>query len=149
MQPERFRSWTLWQDEFSGNLAIFCSDERFVAATLEFLRRGVDMDRCDLVAVAGGPAFVAQEEVALTERLNLLLRAHRIHRIAIIAHDDCGYYKHRYPDASPDELRKRQREDLQAAANRLRQRGIQVRAFFAFVENGEVVFEEVPIEERR
>nr|WP_169302514.1 hypothetical protein [Ammonifex degensii] len=102
-----------------------------------------------MVAVAGGPAFVAQEEVALTERLNLLLRAHRIHRIAIIAHDDCGYYKHRYPDASPDELRKRQREDLQAAANRLRQRGIQVRAFFAFVENGEVVFEEVPIEERR
>jgi len=71
----RFRSWTAWRDEFSGNLAVFCSDERFVAATLEFLRRELNMERCDLMVVAGGPAFIAQDEPNLMERLKLLINA--------------------------------------------------------------------------
>jgi len=140
---QRFRSWATWKDEFSGNLAVFCSDERFVAATLEFLRRGLDMERCDLLVVAGGPAFIPQSEVPLLERLDLLIKAHKIERVVLIAHDDCGYYKHRYPKLAPERLRQQQREDLLAALSALRQKGIKAQAFFAFVDSGEVVFEEV------
>jgi len=139
----RYRSWAIWRDAFSGNLAVFCSDERFAEATLEFLRRGLGMERCDLVVVAGGPAFIPQGETALTERLDLLLRAHHIQTVALIAHDDCGYYKHRFPELSPEELRQRQRADLQEAVRWLRKKGVQANAFFAFVEDGDIVFERV------
>jgi len=143
MDLQRFRSWAPWKDEFSGNLAVFCSDERFVAATLEFLRRGLDMERCDLIVVAGGPAFIPQSEAPLLERLDLLIKAHKIERVVLIAHDDCGYYKHRYPKLPPEKLRQQQREELLTAVSALRQKGIKAQAFFAFVDNGEVMFEEV------
>lgn len=145
MQLDLYRSWVPWRDEFSGNLAVFCSDERFVAPTFEFLQRRLDMERCDLVVVAGGPAFIVQEEVALNERLELLLKAHGIKRVALISHEDCGYYKHRYQKLTRDELKEKQLDDLRNAVSMLRQRGLQVRAFFASVENGEVVFEEIGV----
>jgi carbonic anhydrase len=140
---QRFRSWALWKDEFSGNLAVFCSDERFIAVTLEFLRRGLDMERCDLFVVAGGPAFIPQSELPLIERLNLLIEAHKIKRVVLIAHDDCRYYKHRYPKLAPEKLRQQQHNDLLAAVSALKQKGIKVQAFFAFIDSSEVVFEEV------
>jgi len=140
---ERFRSWATWKDEFSGNLAVFCSDERFVAATLEFLRRHLDIDRCDLMVVAGGPAFIPQNEAALMERLDLLIKAHEIKQVIIVAHEDCGYYKHRHRELQPEALERKQRDDLLAARKMLQAKGIQARAFFAFVEDGDIVFEEV------
>ncbi len=143
MQGEQFRSWSVWKDEFSGNLTVFCSDERFVNATLEFLRRHLDIERCDLFVVAGGPAFIVQNEPSLIDRLELLIKAHKIKNIVLIAHDDCGYYKHRYQKLSNDELKRKQIDDLKTAMASLRQKGANVRCFFAFVEKGEVVFEEV------
>jgi carbonic anhydrase len=143
MQTERFRSWALWKDEFTGNLAIFCSDERFVNATLEFLRRHLDIDRCDLMVVAGGPAFIPKNEVALMERLDLLLKAHKIKQVVLVAHDDCGYYKHTHRGLLPQMLREKQRNDLLTALKEVQSKGIQVKAFFAFVDSGEVVFEEI------
>ncbi len=143
MRAERFRSWATWKDEFSGKLAIFCSDERFVMATLEFLRRHLDIDRCDLMVVAGGPAFIPQSETALMERLDLLLKAHEIKQVILIAHDDCGYYKHRHRSLPPQMLKEKQQEDLLAALKVFQAKGIQAKAFFAFVESGDIVFEEV------
>ncbi len=143
MQPERFRSWALWKDEFTGNLAIFCSDERFVNATLEFLRRHLGIDRCDLMVVAGGPAFIPKNETALMERLDLLLKAHEVKQVILIAHDDCGYYKHLHKGLPSQTLKEKQREDLLAAMTKVQAKGIQAKAFFAFVDSGEVVFEEV------
>ena len=145
MRPERFRSGVTWKDEFSGKLAIFCSDERFAAATLEFLRRHLDFERCDLVVVAGGPAFIPQNETPLTERLDLLLKAHKVTQVAIIAHDDCGYYKHRHKGLSPQMLREKQRDDLLTALRAIRAKEIEAQAFFAFVDSGELVFEEVKV----
>lgn len=145
MHLDLYRSWAPWRDEFTGNLAVFCSDERFVAPTFEFLQRRLDMERCDLVVIAGGPAFIVQEEVALNERLELLLKMHEIKRVALVSHEDCGYYKHRYQKLAHDKLKEKQLDDLKNAVIMLQQRGIQARAFFAFVENGEVVFEEVGV----
>ncbi len=143
MQTERFRSWALWKDEFTGNLAIFCSDERFVNATLEFLRRHLGIDRCDLMVVAGGPVFIPKNETALMEKLDLLLKAHEIKQVVLIAHDDCGYYKHHYKELLSRALKEKQRDDLLTAVKEIQAKGVQAKAFFAFVDRGEVVFEEV------
>ncbi len=101
------------------------------------------MERCDLLVVAGGPAFIPQSELPLIECLDLLIKAHKVERVVLIAHDDCGYYKHRYPKLAPEKLRQQQRDDLLVALSALKQRGIKAQAFFAFVDSGEVVFEEV------
>ncbi|MCX7643339.1 MAG: hypothetical protein N2116_05995 [Armatimonadetes bacterium] len=143
MQAERFKSRVPWKDGFSGNLTVFCSDERFVMATLEFLRRHLEIDRCDLMVVAGGPAFIPQNETALLERLDLLLKAHEIKQVVLIAHDDCGYYKHQHKGLSPQMLKEKQRQDLLAALEAIKAKGVQARAFFAFVDGGDIVFEEV------
>ncbi len=143
MQAERFRSWVLWKEEFSGNLAIFCSDERFANATFEFLRRHLGIERCDLMVVAGGPAFIPKNEIALMERVDLLLKAHEVKKVILIAHDDCGYYKHLHKDLPYQTIKRKQCEDLLAAITKLQAKGIQAKAFFAFVDSGEVVFEEV------
>ncbi len=145
MQAKRFRSGMLWNDEFTGNLAIFCSDERFVNATLEFLKRQLGIDSCDLMVVAGGPAFIPNIEIALMDRLDLLLEAHKVKQVIFIAHDDCGYYKHLHKGLPPQTLKEKQREDLLSALIKLQSKSIKVRAFFAFVDSGEVIFEEVKL----
>ncbi len=136
-----FRSWTPWRDEFSGNLAVFCSDERFALATLEFLRRALDIERCDLMVVAGGPAFIAQNEPNLMERLNLLVNAHHIRRIVLVTHADCGYYKSRYGA----EAAERQRRDALNALKQLRHQwgNMEVQCFWAAVSMGDIVFTEL------
>ncbi|GBC99176.1 hypothetical protein HRbin17_01697 [bacterium HR17] len=136
-----FQSRTPWRDEFSGNLAVFCSDERFALATLEFLQRALGMERCDLMVVAGGPAFIAQDEPNLMERLHLLVEAHNVRRIVLVMHADCGYYKSHYGDDAPEQ----QRRDLQRSVSQLRRRwrDMTVRGFVASVRDGDIVFVEV------
>jgi len=124
-------------------LAVFCSDERFVSASLEFLRQILKTDRFDLIALPGAPAFIAQSERSLIERLKLLLGAQRIKRVVLIAHEDCGYYKNQYPGLPFDEIRQKQLDDLSKATEFLKDAGVDFCAFFAFVERNEIVFDRV------
>jgi hypothetical protein len=41
-------------DFFSGRLVIFCSDERFVTANLEFLKNHLKIERINLMVLPGG-----------------------------------------------------------------------------------------------
>lgn len=141
MQCDKYRSVSVWRDECSGNLAVFCSDERFASATFGLLRRRLNIERCDLIVVAGGVAFIPQMEQLLIERLKLLVKAHKIKQVALISHEDCGYYKQRWLN----NLKERQWDDLKETVHLLRQKGIQAKAFFAFVENAKVVFEELSV----
>ncbi len=144
MEWHEYRSWQLWEDRYSGNLAVFCSDERFAAATLEFLRRALNMERCDLMVIAGGPAFIAQNEPNLMERLRLLVNAHRVRRIALITHADCGYYKNRHR-AVAEAVWQKQLDDLQEAVQRLQHllAGKEVRGFTAQLDKTDIVFAEM------
>ena len=127
---------------FTGNIAVFCSDERFAEATLEFLK-SIGVENADLLVVPGGPAFIAQGETAIVERLELLIREHRAKRVILIAHDDCGYYKHRYPHLSSDRRREVELGDLRKAVEVVKRYGVEVKAYFARLEGNTVVFEEV------
>ncbi len=143
MQLEKFASSVPWKNEFSGKLAIFCSDERFVPATLEFLRQHLDIGQCDFIVVPGGATFITQGEGALTERLELLVKAHQLKWVIMIAHDDCGYYKNYHKGLEIEMLRQKQRDDLLQAMRVLQEKGLRSQAFFAYVESGAVTFQEI------
>ena len=114
--------WHVWQpfrDEFSGNLAVFCSDERYVGATSEFLKQGLNLERCDLLVLPGGPAFIAENNAGLLARVQFLVHHHHIQRIVLVTHADCGHYKERERKLDPEALRTRQCDEARAAARHL------------------------------
>lgn len=130
-------------NRFSGNLAIFCSDERFIQATLDFLKKDLGVETSDLMVIAGGPAFILKQESSLIERLNLLIYAHQIKRVIIISHENCGYYKHHYPNLNSETLKKLQIEDLKKSLIFLKERGLKAQAFLAYVEKDQIFFKEI------
>ena len=61
-----------FKDIISGNAAIFCSDERFIGASLSFLKDVLNFESFDLIVTAGGPAFINAGTTALMDNLRLL-----------------------------------------------------------------------------
>ncbi len=118
--------------------ALYCSDGRYGEQIDDFLHNGLRLPRCDRLVVPGGAASLAghflahREEDALLEQLRFLIRAHDLQRLVLIAHQDCAFYSERLHVPSP-RLETRQREDMQAAAERLRSlsRSLIVDGFFA------------------
>jgi hypothetical protein len=118
--------------------ALYCSDGRFGEQIDDFLHNGLKLPRCDRLVVPGGAASLAghflafREEEGLLEQLRFLIRFHELQRIVLVAHHDCAFYTERLHVPSP-QLEARQREDLQAAAERLRSfsRSLVVEEFFA------------------
>ena len=118
-------------------VAIYCSDGRFGEQFDDFLHNGLKLPRCDRLAAPGAAAlaghFLAhREEDGLVEQLTFLIRAHGLERVVLIAHEDCAFYSQRLHVFSAA-MEARQREDMQAAAERIRAigRGLAVEAFFA------------------
>ncbi len=144
---------------FDGNriraAAIYCSDGRFGEQIDDFLHNGLKLPRCDRLVAPGGAAALAghflsfREEEGLFEQLRFLIRVHELQRLVLIAHQDCAYYGERLHVAAP-QLETRQREDLQAAAERLRSfsRGLVVEEFFARKAlDGTIRFEQNPLQQ--
>ena len=103
---------TKQKNKFSGKLAIFCSDERFVKKTMEFASKVLGTRNCDLMASPGGPVFILNKDKNLLDGLKLLVEKHAIKKIALFAHYDCGYYKNKYKKFDEKELLKKQVEDV-------------------------------------
>ena len=118
--------------------AIYCSDGRFGEQFDDFLHNGLKLPRCDRLAMPGGAASLAghflafREEDGLVEHLRFLFNVHDIQRVVLIAHQDCAFYGERL-HVPLAQLEERQREDLRAAAERLRSfnRSLLVDGFFA------------------
>ncbi len=118
--------------------ALYCSDGRFGEQIDDFLHNGLKLPRCDRLVVPGGAASLAghflacREEDGLLEHLRFLIRVHDLQRIVLVAHQDCAFYTERLHVPLP-RLETRQREDMQAAAERLRSfsRSLAVDQFFA------------------
>ena len=119
-------------------VAIYCSDGRFGEQIDDFLHNGLKLPRCDRLVVPGGAASLAghfltfREEDGLIEQLRFLVQVHDLQRIVLIAHHDCAFYSERLHVPLP-RLETQQRDDLQAAAQRLRSlcRKVAVDSFFA------------------
>jgi hypothetical protein len=97
--------------------AVYCSDGRFAPHFEAFLEHTLEGDLCDRLAVPGGPACL-REAPALPEdsqggreQLAFLVRAHRVERVILIAHEPCAFYRERL--GVPDDTQgPRQARDL-------------------------------------
>lgn len=114
---------------FSGKLAIFCSDERFVKANLAFLKNYLKIKRSDLIVLPGGPEFIVNNKSNLLDRLTILVKAHQIEEIILISHSDCGYYNINFNSSSKEEILKKQFNDVQKAIHKLKKLFISITAY--------------------
>jgi hypothetical protein len=121
-----------------GAAAVYCSDGRYGEQFDDFLHHGLGLPRYDRLALPGGAACLAghllafREEEALVDQLRFLVRAHRLERVVLIAHEDCGFYAERL-HVAPAQREARQCEDVQTALQRVRSLapGVQVEGYFA------------------
>lgn len=134
-----------FKNKFSAILAIFCSDERFIEPSVEFLRRHLKIKRCDLIVYPGGPQFVAGNEKDPIKRMKFLIKAHHISHIILISHTDCGYYKNLFPGLTGEKLYKQQASDIQKSAQILSSMfiNISVESFYIKLHNSKITFEAV------
>jgi len=138
-----------------GAAAIYCSDGRYGEQMDDFLHNCLALPHYDRVAVPGGAACLAghmlamRERTALDRQLKFLIEAHGLNRVVLIAHQDCGFYKH---NVHPHKLRQKPLEehqfaDLAIVAGLLRDynRALEVDAYFARKIDDCVRFEPVAV----
>ncbi len=130
-------------------LVVYCSDGRFVQQCDDFVEKTLKIEDYDLLAVPGGPQFLCALEYLPKLRwagrrwLDFLVEAHRLERVVLISHQDCGWYKRLH--GGNDDHQARQMDDLRRARADLMETlpSVRVDAYFASVEDGNVKFEPV------
>ncbi len=121
----------------TDTLLVHCSDHRLANACQKFVEEELKVPVYDLVSVPGGPQFLRALEYlpkfawAGRRWLRFLVDSHHIKRVILIAHLDCGWYKHLHGKEENHEAR--QKEDLRHSAADLRDwlPGLRVEAWFA------------------
>src|SRR5580700_8496082 len=119
-RPRTFQARTRFQAAHPTALAFYCADGRFTEAVEELLR-SLGHARLDTLTLPGGPALLnvwssnmAEHGVA-SNAADFLVERHGIVQAVLVAHEACGYYRHRFPTERADAIRKRQVADLRAA----------------------------------
>jgi hypothetical protein len=146
-----YTSATPWTNQFTSTLLIACSDGRFSAQLDNFCKEYLKVGSCDRFLAPGGIAglqILSECFYADKERITLLVTHHAIRKIICVAHEDCGYYRDRYPGV--DDLFPRQLEDLRTVGESLHYwfRGMDVELVYASVTQDRYVqFVRVTLEE--
>lgn len=130
--------------------AVYCSDGQYGEQFDDLLHNALKLPRYDRVAVPGGAACLARhfqiyrEEEGVAEQLRFLIAAHKLERVILIAHKDCGFFLQRL-QVSPLQLESQQREDMLKAITRVQSLGrhLRIEAYFARQRRGMVQFERV------
>lgn len=84
------------EDRYCDNLVIRCMDFRFHARLAELLAQhfGVERFECDSLAGCGGSKAIIDEQwrAVIFQALDLAVPLHRVRRVIIVDHVDCGAY---------------------------------------------------------
>lgn len=112
-----------FDEEYADTLAIYCSDGRFAESIDWFIEHHLGVPKFDQMAMPGGPAWLSldidrvwEHEIARRHG-GYLIRVHRIKRVIMIAHENCGFYRERR--VPQEQMKERQVADLQSAAQYL------------------------------
>lgn len=144
-----YRCQSRVQNAATDALVIHCSDHRFQAGVREFLDEALGLRaNYDSVVVPGGPqclvelAALPKFSWASRKWSRTLIDLHRLKRLILIAHQDCGWYKWLAawnPLSVP--VRQKQEEDLRTAKRTAGQmaRDLAVDLFYAGWDSEEVV----------
>ena len=145
---ESFSPKTRFDASHPEALAVYCSDGRFTDAVEELLHY-LGYPRLDTLTLPGGAGLVDYTSAGLgaveTVRgsLNFLIEGHGTRHVVLIAHESCGYYKHRFPYESPEAMLRRQLLDLRSAERWIRgaHPTVDVAQYYARTMSGQFVFE--------
>lgn len=151
--PDAFVARQRFEEKHPDALAIYCSDGRFTNSVEELLQ-SLGFPRLDTLTMPGGPALLnlwsAQfsDMDASSRAAQFLIRGHTLTHIVLFAHQGCGYYRARYGALEAQHVYERQLHDLRVAAHGLRipRPELDVRAFFARPERGQVHFDLVRLD---
>ena len=130
-----------------GAAAVYCADGRYGEQMDQFLHEGLGLPRYDRVAVPGGAGCLAghatYERAALERQLRFLIEGHALTRIVLIAHFDCGFYKHSVRRRADRTIVQQQAIDLRKSADEIRlwYPHVQVEAYYANPAGGRVRFQ--------
>ena len=135
----------VFDDKISSIAGIFCSDERFVDASMSFLKDILKLKGFDLIVTAGGPAFISADIAVLMDNIKLLKEAHDLKRLILISHEDCRYYAKKYTNVDGGKVIMHQHKDLLDAKQKLNQLfpDIMVESYFARINGEEIIFEQL------
>jgi hypothetical protein len=139
-------------EHYAKALAVFCSDGRFTDQ-VEGLLITKGYASHDTITLPGGPALFDNNSGshAMTESVRhaaaFLIKHHKIEHIILIAHQDCGYYKNRFPEFSKDKIEKQQHDDIRTAAQLLFEisREVLIEGYFAFKKDDTILFESISL----
>ncbi|MCS7224929.1 MAG: hypothetical protein NZ959_10315 [Armatimonadetes bacterium] len=140
-----------FEPQYPDVLVVFCSDGRFAGRCRQFVERELGISRYDQFIVPGGPAWLILRSETFTEydvakeAVTFLIEAHQIKKVILIAHEDCGFYRHRIFYNDPKDLIATQKRDLKEAGQVLRAwfPELEVRSFYATVRQGTIQLESV------
>ena len=105
-------------------LAVYCSDGRFTSAVDELLEH-LGHPRLDTLTIPGGPGLLNHKTSGYSDcdtfsrSAEFLIREHHITTVVLLAHEGCGFYGRKFPDLTPEQIRKRQHDDLRLAEHEL------------------------------
>jgi len=132
-------------------LVVHCSDPRFQKHFHEFLRGHLGLDTYGLLAVPGGAHFLTLVDYLPKfswvgwRWMKFLVDLSRPRRLVLIAHDDCRWYREERFWQHAEDWTSTALSDLRRVADSFRERfgDISIEAYFARIEDAEVVFEAV------
>jgi hypothetical protein len=137
-------------------MVIACSDGRWRSQTLDFVTNELRLDpHFHMVEVPGGVEpltlldLVPKDFNFLRRRVDMLVQLHRIRRIILIAHEECGWYRQRKIGPIGADIKSRQIADLRHVRARARDLfgDVAVETYYARLErdggSSHVVFETI------
>lgn len=79
-------------------LAVSCSDGRLAGPVDDFIRGDLGIERCDRIALPGGPGSLIERDGidgprGVLGELVFLVTAHELDRVILIAHSGCAAYE--------------------------------------------------------
>ena len=144
----KYRCELPWQaDQKASTLVVYCSAFDIRLYFREFLDQGLGLQSYDLIAVPGGAQILSAShflpKVAgyLRRLVDFLVKAHKLERVVLLGHEDCGFYKNYQFGPVHLDLRERQIHDLRNAAETLRgMLGLPVEGYYARITGERVEF---------
>lgn len=132
-------------------LVIHCVDSRFQSAFRQFLAEELGITRYFPIVIGGGiHAFGLQNLLPknfkiIWQQIKFVLEVAKPKQVVIINHEDCLWYRHMQGYHPAVSAVTKGRIDLKTAAKKIIEdfSGVQVRTFWAAIDDGDVVFSEV------
>jgi len=143
MNDTAYRSSILFGPPPINCIVVYCCDGRFVDQVEDFLHNGLELDDFDRLVVPGGAGRML--DASPMAKLRFMVHAHRLQRVVLLQHEDCGYYAHeKQITGAAQQPRRREDAGQVMAALRSEFPELRIDAYDAVLDGGRVAFE--PIE---